>query len=144
MLDLSEYVFSFDVFFFFFKQKTAYEMRISDWSSDVCSSDLRACRQSEDARRPRRPDSGASRSRHPRRTRRPAGQPADRRQHPYPSQQFRPGDEGLKSRTPNAPTKGGIMEIRAAEISKVIKDQIANLDTDAPVSDVGKSGKAQV
>src|SRR3546814_21003834 len=31
-------VFDFD--FFFFKQKTAYEMRISDWSSDVCSSDL--------------------------------------------------------------------------------------------------------
>src|SRR3546814_18584076 len=30
--------------FFFFKQKTAYEMRISDWSSDVCSSDLKlAC-----------------------------------------------------------------------------------------------------
>src|SRR3546814_4061372 len=33
-----------DVFclFFFFKHKTAYEMRISDWSSDVCSSDLSA------------------------------------------------------------------------------------------------------
>src|SRR3546814_18450882 len=30
------------LFFFFFKQKTAYEMRISDWSSDVCSSDLEA------------------------------------------------------------------------------------------------------
>src|SRR3546814_12830798 len=30
----------YDMFFFFFKQKTAYEMRISDWSSDVCSSDL--------------------------------------------------------------------------------------------------------
>src|SRR3546814_7240931 len=30
----------FDIFFFFFKQKTAYEMRISDWSSDVCSPDL--------------------------------------------------------------------------------------------------------
>src|SRR3546814_1275190 len=30
----------FHCFFFFFKQKTAYEMRISDWSSDVCSSDL--------------------------------------------------------------------------------------------------------
>src|SRR3546814_20874437 len=29
-----------ECFFFFFKQKTAYEMRISDWSSDVCSSDL--------------------------------------------------------------------------------------------------------
>src|SRR3546814_9707260 len=28
------------VLFFFFKQKTAYELRISDWSSDVCSSDL--------------------------------------------------------------------------------------------------------
>src|SRR3546814_1984461 len=30
----------FTAFVFFFKQKTAYEMRISDWSSDVCSSDL--------------------------------------------------------------------------------------------------------
>src|SRR3546814_4136846 len=32
-------------FFFFFKQKTAYEMRISDWSSDVCSSDLLRARK---------------------------------------------------------------------------------------------------
>src|SRR3546814_2607962 len=40
------------VFFFFFKQKTAYEMRISDWSSDVCSSDLRSPRQ--------RPEPGAA------------------------------------------------------------------------------------
>src|SRR3546814_13968517 len=32
--------------FFFFKQKTAYEMRISDWSSDVCSSDLDRYKQS--------------------------------------------------------------------------------------------------
>src|SRR3546814_14872252 len=30
---------------FFFKQKTAYEMRISDWSSDVCSSDLRTAQR---------------------------------------------------------------------------------------------------
>src|SRR3546814_6623081 len=39
-------------FFFFFKQKTAYEMRISDWSSDVCSSDLcdRDRRQGQPAR----------------------------------------------------------------------------------------------
>src|SRR3546814_3906814 len=29
-----------DCYFFFFKQKTAYDVRISDWSSDVCSSDL--------------------------------------------------------------------------------------------------------
>src|SRR3546814_5282449 len=35
--------------FFFFKQKTAYEMRISDWSSDVCSSDLRIDFEGADA-----------------------------------------------------------------------------------------------
>src|SRR3546814_10046725 len=42
------------LFFFFFKQKTAYEMRISDWSSDVCSSDLsaRAGEQSTTSRQP--------------------------------------------------------------------------------------------
>src|SRR3546814_3358164 len=34
------YLFFLFCFVFFFKQKTAYEMRISDWSSDVCSSDL--------------------------------------------------------------------------------------------------------
>src|SRR3546814_9580271 len=34
------YFLSVSSLFFFFKQKTAYEMRISDWSSDVCSSDL--------------------------------------------------------------------------------------------------------
>src|SRR3546814_1668713 len=42
--------------FFFFKQKTAYEMRISDWSSDVCSSDLAAIvmrRESRDRERTR-------------------------------------------------------------------------------------------
>src|SRR3546814_7069440 len=36
----SFYLFVFFFIFFFFKQNTAYEMRISDWSSDVCSSDL--------------------------------------------------------------------------------------------------------
>src|SRR3546814_4138719 len=38
ILDFCLYFFVF--YIFFFKQKTAYEMRISDWSSDVCSSDL--------------------------------------------------------------------------------------------------------
>src|SRR3546814_8912666 len=38
--------FSFEVFFFF-KQKTAYEVRISDWSSDVCSSDLVEAQEAE-------------------------------------------------------------------------------------------------
>src|SRR3546814_6473844 len=43
---------------FFFKQKTAYEMRISDWSSDVCSSDLQMCagRDQLPADQQRRPD----------------------------------------------------------------------------------------
>src|SRR3546814_2941756 len=36
------------VLIFFFKQKTAYEMRISDWSSDVCSSDLYVEKQPQD------------------------------------------------------------------------------------------------
>src|SRR3546814_10780777 len=40
--------------FFFFKQKTAYEMRISDWSSDVCSSDLPRCQCLAHQRRCRR------------------------------------------------------------------------------------------
>src|SRR3546814_11956665 len=38
--------------FFFFKQKTAYEMRISDWSSDVCSSDLEVLDLLEDKSEP--------------------------------------------------------------------------------------------
>src|SRR3546814_3441651 len=46
------------MYFFFFKQKTAYEMRISDWSSDVCSSDLQrgiaGHRNSLQAERPQR------------------------------------------------------------------------------------------
>src|SRR3546814_7437149 len=37
--------------FFFFKQKTAYEMRISDWSSDVCSSDLSAPKENSAIKR---------------------------------------------------------------------------------------------
>src|SRR3546814_1761412 len=40
-------------FFFFFKQKTAYELRISDWSSDVCSSDLPSPAHSTDRHRAR-------------------------------------------------------------------------------------------
>src|SRR3546814_3141539 len=39
------------VCFFFFKQKTAYELRISDWSSDVCSSDLFVHRAAHGVRR---------------------------------------------------------------------------------------------
>ena len=42
-------------FFFFFKQKTAYEIKECDWSSDVCSSDLLAARLPPLASRPARP-----------------------------------------------------------------------------------------
>src|SRR3546814_9224497 len=65
--------------FFFFKQKSAYEMRISDWSSDVCSSDLIPLRKSlqlfyaphslrrsilkEDIRLDRKKEAGGTRSR---------------------------------------------------------------------------------
>src|SRR3546814_13061763 len=76
-------------------------MRISDWSSDVCSSDLR----------------------------RPCGQgrlPPDRQFYPHQVEQPRLRDEGVK------------MDIRAAEISKVIRDQIANFGTEAQVSEVGQ------
>src|SRR3546814_2856208 len=47
------------LFFFLFKQKTAYEMRISDWSSDVCSSDLESRVPSPESKREEE-----SRSRH--------------------------------------------------------------------------------
>src|SRR3546814_16610922 len=49
-------------FIFFFKQKTAYEMRISDWSSDVCSSDLLLpyARRDADTRFPESPDTPAA------------------------------------------------------------------------------------
>src|SRR3546814_20812875 len=59
-------------FFFFFKQKTAYEMRISDWSSDVCSSDLAPPQPGDDAgedraHRPHLPDRGNHRQQDPHR-----------------------------------------------------------------------------
>src|SRR3546814_8231383 len=41
------FVYSLCICCFFFKQKTAYELRISDWSSDVCSSDLNDCSELE-------------------------------------------------------------------------------------------------
>src|SRR3546814_21110840 len=54
--------------FFFFKQKTAYDMRISDWSSDVCSSDLsrnrrvKAAGSASPARSPKKPNPPASKA----------------------------------------------------------------------------------
>src|SRR3546814_2556918 len=62
--------------FFFFKQKTAYEMRISDWSSDVCSSDLLAARHLDAAALGRLARGGDLRRRH-RGAVRPAGVAVD-------------------------------------------------------------------
>src|SRR3546814_2853533 len=58
--------------FFFFKQKTAYELRISDWSSDVCSSDLSSC-PTPTRRRSRRGWRRSRRSPNPRRSGAPSG-----------------------------------------------------------------------
>src|SRR3546814_5877968 len=66
---------------FFFKQKTAYEMRISDWSSDVCSSDLR----STSGASPRRPPSRSSSRR--------CARPATRGQRSGRSEERRVGKE---------------------------------------------------
>src|SRR3546814_2278058 len=56
---------SISVLFFCVKQKTAYEMRISDWSSDVCSSDLRVHALVEvlQSQQAERPDEGEQRAR---------------------------------------------------------------------------------
>src|SRR3546814_12905719 len=59
------------LFFFFFNQKTAYEMRISDWSSDVCSSDLTRDRCTRHRHRPTKPLPLHPRPRRSRRPRRP-------------------------------------------------------------------------
>src|SRR3546814_15202350 len=67
-----------EVYFFFFKQKTAYEMRISDWSSDLCSSDLK--RPS-----PRRP---------------PPSRPRTSPRHPPPRPSPRPPPRASASSTP--------------------------------------------
>src|SRR3546814_1371397 len=50
MLFVVPYCLAICLLFFFFKQKTAYEMRISDWSSDVCSSDLQLGQALEELR----------------------------------------------------------------------------------------------
>src|SRR3546814_8201775 len=73
---------------FFFKQKTAYEMRISDWSSDVCSSDLQPAAhphcggEHHPSPGPRRPQAGPGLVRpgdRGRRPTRPPEPPADRK-----------------------------------------------------------------
>src|SRR3546814_8699759 len=86
--------------FFFFKQKTAYEMRISDWSSDVCSSDLRSagdCRRQGPAFRIDVEEPGLQTRGYRRRCRRDEGegrhQAVARRHGPGPRAGAHPGRE---------------------------------------------------
>src|SRR3546814_12246569 len=87
--------------FFFFKQKTAYEMRISDWSLDVCSSDLLRSPASSSPARARSPDRGDCRDRSSRavdhpgcwRSPAPVGAPAQRLRRPS----LRCGPDGCAS-----------------------------------------------
>src|SRR3546814_4478181 len=79
------------LFLFFFKQKTAYEMRISDWSSDVCSSDLPARVRGERRPPPRRAaatcrpgSSHGSADRRPAPWCEPTPRPLPRRRRPIP------------------------------------------------------------
>src|SRR3546814_6607500 len=96
------------LFYFFFKQKTAYEMRISDWSSDVCSSDLRrspVVRADAGGKRARRIAAadaacvlyGAERSAHARHGRRDPQPSAGRRSRGGRSEERRVGKEGVST-----------------------------------------------
>src|SRR3546814_19247234 len=101
-------------FFFFFKQKTAYEMRISDWSSDVCSSDLRKSVSTPTVITA--PRAGITNvRRHPP----PARDPAQKGQRDPPVRQHRRApapraDDGLRHGRPQAaPPRTGLPRVRA-------------------------------
>src|SRR3546814_4261045 len=90
------------MFVFFFKQKTAYEMRISDWSSDVCSSDLGAiCPAPSFAYRPARPYRRAT----PRRQRHMVRSPARRWRSPH-RPHLSGSRQGNRGTIKNAPGQG--------------------------------------
>src|SRR3546814_2647389 len=95
--------------FFFFKQKTAYEMRISDWSSDVCSSDLKLI----GARRDMRDNLIQGRRQLRLATRRPFFEvlPAIA----FISDAFRPNGINVVKVSANAPLYGAPLESRSEE-----------------------------
>src|SRR3546814_11153462 len=87
---------------FFFKQKTAYEMRISDWSSDVCSSDLAISRNGPSGRvtcRPRRPLSSSTSSRLP-----------------PPRSPISPSASGMPATTPPAEDRKSVVEGKSVSV----------------------------
>src|SRR3546814_20309754 len=106
--------------FFFFKQKTAYEMRISDWSSDVCSSDLRqivrTCAQ-QCGRRVRLRAERRAAHQHPERLEwRPAG-PAVSGDHPRQGLQAGPPRAQQIGRASGRERVGRYVEISVAAVS---------------------------
>src|SRR3546814_16493200 len=105
--------------FFFFKQKTAYEMRISDWSSDVCSSDLDRSRSrsppdSSSRRGGRRPLPSALEVRPARRSGHPSGRkpetasPATALPPASSPPPPRPADAGAPTRRPPHPLRPSV------------------------------------
>src|SRR3546814_11981247 len=99
------------ILFFFFKQKTAYEMRISDWSSDVCSSDLPRTRHEARprARAPRRAHRYRSPPRLPPTSRR-RGRHANRRQADRGRRQAAE-DTGIRRTDRKSVAKGNSMSV---------------------------------
>src|SRR3546814_18200183 len=121
------------MFVFFFKQKTAYEMRISDWSSDVCSSDLKTTtsRRIGAGCRPYR-HAARRRTEHPRSRRLPAEpegrRPDDERAPPARSEERRVGKEGVSTcRSRRSPHHEKITaEIEQYKNKAKIRDQSTN------------------
>src|SRR3546814_8091312 len=116
--------------FFFFKQKTAYEMRISDWSSDVCSSDLADDLETLDS---------VGRGLHPSQQ----GERVDRARAPRPADRAR-GDRGRE------PKRGGSDDPQRSlgadqQLGQVVT-AIVLLEHGKPVIDraVGQIGRAHV
>src|SRR3546814_4469296 len=107
-------------FVFFFKQKTAYEMRISDWSSDVCSSDLFLDRMAVQGS-PRRRLAEDHERHEPAPRRRPFRRPAHdpRRLRPDP----RRLTGGLSTRHPRPPSRGSRASDRTVALDARVKPE---------------------
>src|SRR3546814_7533986 len=101
-------------YFFFFKQKTAYEMRISDWSSDVCSSDLPVCAHRRSRFRPDRRHPHARGREALRRYPRAPGHGARGRQRAKPEARA-PGHGHGRRKSPRRRDASGICQAAPAE-----------------------------
>src|SRR3546814_2367559 len=109
------------VFFFFFKQKTAYEMRISDWSSDVCSSDLAPPSFPPPGPAPLRHDAlpSGGHAAPPKYARRIAAPPPPRRRDGQTGREHIPLGSGAPPKAPNTPDlRGGISHLHCQEIGR--------------------------